>query len=519
MKMIPNIFYNYSSHKEAEMKVFKALKEIDFIEGPSYAFHSILIPNHINRYKFVGESDFLFLSKYGLFILEVKGGGISVSDGKWYSTDRNNQRHQLKEPPFHQAEENLFSIIRDINLGFYSPTAYGVVFPDTIWNNRITSIEFNRDTICDKNDLMVFGIWLKNFLSHYSNNSDKYLIEKEIEEIKNKLRPNFDFALDMRNKLTLLEEQRLVLTEKQFNYLDIAMQIPRICVEGGAGTGKTILAIELARRFAMSNKKVSLICKSNWLRHSLSSDISLKNVFVSTFDSLKLDMLTNNIEFYDVMIIDEAQDLQISDIDVLENSLLNGLEKGIWYAFLDKQNQSLVFIDDNDTGVEFLLSFRSNNINLNKNLRNTKQIVSRVKDILNFPSIEKSDIHGPEVKELYFKDGAELNNVIKDLLDSGAEKNEITILSPNTFRESAIYKLLPTTTLKKIKELDEYSMRHLPISDISFAEIKNFKGLENNIIILADIDKPKGDMSIKFRNSLYVGMTRAKSLLIMAYQK
>jgi hypothetical protein len=64
--------------------------------------------------------------------------------------------------------------------------------------------------------------------------------------------------------------------------------------------------------------------------------------------------------------------------------------------------------------------------------------------------------------------------------------------------------------------LDEYSFRNFPNGNTCFAEIANFKGLENEAIIVVDLPPPE-------KNSLnpvihYVAMSRARSVLSLIQQ-
>ena len=72
--------------------------------------------------------------------------------------------------------------------------------------------------------------------------------------------------------------------------------------------------------------------------------------------------------------------------------------------------------------------------------------------------------------------------------------------------------LLPATLASGIIELDELALRDFPPKSVSFAEIANFKGLENEAVIL--IDLPRGAKAPRCVTDSYVGMSRARSLLI-----
>jgi hypothetical protein len=74
---------------------------------------------------------------------------------------------------------------------------------------------------------------------------------------------------------------------------------------------------------------------------------------------------------------------------------------------------------------------------------------------------------------------------------------------------------LPESYRNRIKVLDEYSFRNFPGESISFSTIANFKGLENDAIVVVDLvspDKCKGNLA-----NYYVGMSRAKSYLAVIW--
>jgi len=74
------------------------------------------------------------------------------------------------------------------------------------------------------------------------------------------------------------------LTEEQFNILEVLCAFPRVGVSGGAGTGKTLVAMERARRLAAEGRRVLLLCYNRGLAAYLKP--SADGFTVSTFHSL-----------------------------------------------------------------------------------------------------------------------------------------------------------------------------------------------------------------------------------------
>ena len=107
--------------------------------------------------------------------------------------------------------------------------------------------------------------------------------------------------------------------------------------------------------------------------------------------------------------------------------------------------------------------------------------------------------------------GNVLKKEIDNMLKGGVAPSSITILSPLSYEKSSI-SLLPEKMKKNIVKLDDYSVRSFPIPAISFSEIKNFKGLENEVIIVIDLVKPD-DIKDNSKVEHYVAMSRARALL------
>jgi DNA polymerase III delta prime subunit len=520
MTIIPSTPYKTDSR--AENRVFDKLRE-SFVSDPMYlAFHSLNLTTHAK--KRFGEADFVILCEYGLFVLEVKGGRISSYDGQWYTIDRNDQEHRLKESPFRQAEGALHAInnkIRDSGKfpRLTLPIGFGVIFPDVEWSEQ--SSEWDMRTICDAKKFRNFEGWLRNFFEYWHSKygNGKKLTKEDIKALKQYLRPEFEVVEPLHVKLSQMEDIAKKLTEDQYRYLDIVAANSRVLCSGGAGTGKTFLAAELARRMASENKNIALVCKSNWLKRYLETRIQNEFVTISTIDSVKVDMRRSGIELYDVLIVDEGQDLfDFDDIEILDEIIEGGLEKGEWYIFHDVNNQAGLFIDTKTEILELLESYTPAKVPLVTNCRNSEQILKKVQQSLSLDMGNKGTGIGPEVHELFDTEnkGIVLKNEIKSMLKGGVSPSSITILSPLPYEKSSI-SLLPDNIKNSIVKLDDYSVRSFPIPEISFSEIKNFKGLENEVIIVIDLVKPE-NLKENEKVEHYVAMSRARAQLSVIWK-
>ncbi|MGJ8681608.1 NERD domain-containing protein [Paraglaciecola sp.] len=521
MSFVPTAPYNTDS--KAEKNLFYRLLEKLYDLQDCHVFHSYNVHNH--PYKVTGEADFLILSKYGLFALEVKGGGISVEEGTWFST--NNSGKHIIQDPFKQAHSSIFTVREDIlkqaglnvlqgKLGI----GYGVVFPDTFWNTVYG--EYDRRIICDKSNFKTPEKWLLKLFRYWFErpNQGHALTPETIRKIKHYLRPNIEYVESLGIKLEESADKQVKLTESQFNYIDVFESFPRLLCKGGAGTGKTFLAAEMARRLSASGKSVLLVCKSKWLAVYLKEIISVKNLIICSVDNLNLTIRRSDYDEFDSLIVDEGQDMfNFDDIDGLSNAVSGGIEDGNWYIFHDFENQTGLVGESSLEAYQYLQSNSIGEHALKSNCRNTANILDIIKSYLRVDMGITGTGFGPDVRELETSktDAAkQLLNVIDELRKDGVSPESITVLSPFSYSESSVSQL-PGSMLKKIIQLDEYSIKNPKQNGIGFSEIKNFKGLENDVVVLIDLPSPDEVGEDYDYSNHYVGMSRAKGLLVTVW--
>ena len=93
-RMIPSRIADDTKSK-AEIKLFYKLQDMEDTEDWT-VMHSVAIADHLTQMQ--GEADFVVvIPNGGVFVLEVKGGGISYQDGEWTSTNLKGT-HDIKNP-------------------------------------------------------------------------------------------------------------------------------------------------------------------------------------------------------------------------------------------------------------------------------------------------------------------------------------------------------------------------------------------------------------------------------------
>lgn len=519
MRMIPS--QPLHTNSRAEKRVFDQLRAV--FSGPDkngwFAMHSLNLPRH--EYKRFGEIDFVVCGPDGLFVLEVKGGGISCHEGIWETTNRFGETERLRESPFKQAEGALHGLRGKLpaSLSNIFVTGYGVVMPDV--ERLPVSAEWDRAVLADSRDFRQFEKWLEQFIGYWrKKETRKNVVDpSQLKEMQQHLRPDFEAVLPLHVSVHDVETRVARLTEDQLMLVDVVEANPRVICSGGAGTGKTMLALELAKRWGASGMNTVLACHSPWLKRYLER-YAAPGLTVSLAETIQVAAKRAGIRKFDALIVDEGQDiLNMDALDRLDNCLSGGIGEGRWCFFHDINNQSGLcgaFVPD---AYEYLESFSPVRIPLKTNCRNTLPILERIQDALDADLGNSGVGDGPAVRELYVADKESairaLEIELNSLLDGeGFAPGDIVILSPSPFAQSWTSSL--TKDLRdSISVLDDASPRNVNRHSIGFAKIDQFKGLESEVIILVDMSSP--DCSEDLRSSHYVGMSRARALLSMIY--
>ena len=523
MKMIPNNPKKRFDKKvlHGELLVFEKLSKAFSHVGNEYlAFHSLNLTKHPR--KRWSEIDFVIVCPYGIYTLEVKGGSIRCNkNSEWFSFKKGGNPHRRIENPFEQSQDAMQALNNDLfDNGILSKKdrisiGFGVVFPHI--NFTIKGEEWDKETFCDHKEFRNFNSFLEKLFVYFFKKRDhnKKLSIQEINNIATYIRPQFELLENTSSKISRISNELVSCTKDQYRFIDVMTSNERILCSGGAGTGKTFLAAELARRLSDNNKNIALICKSIWLKNYLDEAISAPNVFVSTIDAANVNRKRNGIDKYDSLIVDEGQDLfNLNDFETLDSLVDGGLQQGQCCIFHDVNHQSGLFLSFDNDILERFKDYHYINVPLITNCRNSKPILKKVQSsLLVDMGTESIGGGGPKVREKRADSQTlveELEQELKELLSQDISSNEIHILSPLSFNDSAASKL---TGRYSITELDDYSVKSLPVAELSFSEIKDFKGLESDVIVLIELPHPK-DLRTEDEKVLhYVAMSRARALL------
>ena len=345
------------------------------------------------------EVDFIVLDPdRGYLGLEVKGGdAVGRDDHGWYSIDVAGTKHLIKDPG-KQAQDAVHTLDKYLRKckGFESRKfsyGWGVVFPGF-------SVRGNVDPALPR-DFLIDRTNLQDALSAVTRLFEVNGIAagEGAPDLKNAfisaLAPTVQLAASLADRIATDRPVLVRLTQEQINLLNNLESMDRLAIQGGAGTGKTMLAMEKARRLAAAGQRVILLCYNKPLAEFLQKDA--EGFTVKTFHGfcrekaraagLKFSppkghkeqrefwgvevpvLLCKALEAYpddryDAVIVDEGQDFEEFWWDAVD--ILSKDREGLLYAFFDA-NQT-VFGDFTDVTATLDLEV----FNLKYNCRNTQ---------------------------------------------------------------------------------------------------------------------------------------------------
>lgn len=524
MRMIPA-----SPHKTestAERRIFDMLRRI--FGGPNNseltALHSLNLTRHAK--KRFGEIDFLIVGPLGIYALEIKGGRVSCSEGVWYYTNKHGNVNTNYEGPFKQAESALHGLVTKVREKLPHAVTesfsigFGVVLPDC--RLAASGAEWDPQMVCDDGAHKDMERWLKGLFRYWraKDSRERHASPDSVKQLIQFLRPEFESIIPLHSRIEKAFTDIKRLTESQMAFVDSIELNQRVICSGGAGTGKTFLAVEVARRWTADDSEVALVCSSPWLMNYLKTKFVIPGLTVCTVHGLKSAARRAGIDKFDALIVDEGQDLlSVELLSSIDGFIDGGLEGGRWCFFHDVNNQSGMFGEVEPEALEYLNSLNAFQVPLKRNCRNTAVILDKVKSRTGADAGISGAGSGPEVVELKSTDLADLadklsNEIHRIVQDGGLPESDVTVLFYGV-DEQILVRHLPDRLGNRLVVLDEFSMQAFPPQGVSLSRVDSFKGLENEAIILVGL--PQEILNPETRANAYVAMSRARSVLSVIY--
>lgn len=487
---------------EAEKRLYKALQSLpdDFV-----VFHSFKWGKRNSEHKRVSffENDFLILhKKYGLLIVEVKGGKIYCKDGAIhqvntytnedvaldYGNDPLEQAKRAKYDKFVPLLKKHFNNIFDV-----FPISLAVSFPMCKKSEVVKLPIAYKDVetaIIYRDDLDNINLTLQRIFNFYFANSKSGVDDSTFSKIIDIIAPTFK----MINLGNSFDNFYINYTFEQDSLISYISDKELAAIEGPAGTGKTICALGICENLLISGRKPMYICFNSLLCKNIKRIVSGKNVFVTNIDTLLTNKnLIKNQHITDI-VVDEAQDFDISSLKMLYEFSQSIF--GSFFVCYD-QNQNV----NRGDSIEFLSSINPH-LNLTYNCRTTDLIAKTSINIIDRDSsLLKSIGNIGEYPTLSFSENVNsIDKLINLYLTKGYQYKDIVILTLSTTEKSQFtnysnnnFKITPNPT---------------SANEIFITSARKFKGLESKIVIIVDLDN-KCFVDEELKQVFYVACSRA----------
>jgi len=501
-----------------------------------------------------GEVDFLIVHREkGLLVLECKGGGVRRNpNGAWVRT-RPDGREQPMGNPFDQAQKQVKGLVRELEqrmAGSFParfPFVHGhaVAFPFLRLSDGGLPLDARQETLFTADDMRSVGPWVERALAFWHRAAPPLepLSLSDFARFRRQvLHPELRLVETLGARLAVEGAAIERLTGEQIEVLKGCLGNRRLRVVGGAGSGKTALAIEAARRFAgRPDQRVLLVCFNKALGAFLSSVFAVQDAATGTVDVLTfhalcrraiealgrpyepppaadterarqfwdrdapaalLDALAaEKVPRYDAIVVDEAQDFHADWGAVLEECL-SDRANGSLVVFYDPGQK----IFDRKSGLSEMPASHS----LSVNFRNTKEIARVVGQLGGVEMSPHARAPIGDVPVIHAFAGptktlAQVDDLVKRLLQQNDLRPEqIAVLTPHRREHSS---LKDATTLGGVLLADVPGDR---AGKVLHTTIGAFKGLESDVVILLDIDPADARCD---RRARYVAASRARLAL------
>ncbi|MGZ5416245.1 MAG: NERD domain-containing protein [Nocardioides sp.] len=487
------------------------------------------------------ESDLVVLMpEVGVVVVEVKGGSVWCDDAGWHQ--RLTSGHERRIDPVSQARDSKYAlrtyVEADPRWKHSSRSrivwAHALVAPFSDFAEDFETPECPRWTVHGRGDLedLAGRLWDTARMQVTNNRTPTY---DDVELIAEILAGRSFGARDVIAEAEDRAVQADRLTEEQALILGVTRLLHRVEVRGGAGSGKTVLALAQARELTRGRgerkpQRVALLCYSiglaeyfkrvvdNWPRKH-------RPAFVGTFAELgrswgapdgdrtnsdfwevelpaTMTELANHLEVknrFDSIIVDESQDFADSWWSPLLEALYDDEEGGL-YVYSDENQRIFARFGRPPVPLVPLV--------LDHNLRNTKQIHAAFGPLAPSRMYARGS-NGPAVRFVAASPDEALgvaDDEVERLLDDGWRPENVMLLTTGHRHPVQIERTGPDEDQKA------YWRTYWENDDVFYGHVLGCKGLERRAVVLC---VNKSTPLERGTERLYVGMSRATDELVV----
>ena len=483
------------------------------------------------------EIDFVVaIEGAGIVCVEVKGGEVTHNGQAWLQRLHSGQIKTID--PVRQVRQGRYAL-RDFIEKDPRWTQgrvrwnHVVVLPNSQFAPDFALADCPRWMVIDRDDFPNVVALIRD-IAHHQEEELPLLTAKGIAELRTALGGRGLPQRDVVARALENEDAADILTDRQAVILDAIHLLTRVEIRGGAGSGKTFMAIEQARRLANRGQRVALLCYSHGLASYLKRITSTwsrrqQPGYVGEFHALGIawgaaegpaesernaaaaqffehDLPAQMLELanvlpdghrFDSVVIDEAQDFADSWWEPLLAAMRDPETGGI-YVFSDEGQR--VFDRKGTPPIPLVPLI------LEQNIRNTRQIARAFEPLVDHP-MRLLGADGPDVRfvpctrDNAFDVG---DDQIEALLNEGWRPEDVALLTTGSRH--------PEQIARQTEGNAAYWDSFWDAEQVFYGHVLGFKGLERRAVVLIVNDKSVFERSPE---RLYVGLSRARDQLVV----
>ena len=517
----------------------------------------------------INSNDIIVLSDDGIFVIKVLRG-LKIENNTFYSLNYDAEANQ-----FYEKISNPFDDCNHKRMNFYNylkrstdkkgmGVGFGVALT-MVDSFEVKSIGYNDENIYIAKGDIPFDDFIVNLANLSRKLRNNEINDNSLGSSTTSIAETYDSLIEKVFELMQIKPRGnngyYMPSEYQMEVLDSLESNDGAIIHGAAGTGKTDVAIDLYKRLSDNGERVKyftfneLLCdkvkkiarnhypqleidcdylNSFYIKHCKNTRIcpeiidddfnedllpqSERNQFYNyTLPKLMVKAINKSEEElkFDAIIIDQAQDI-ITPTNLMLLSLI--LDKricgGKWYFFGDFETQivfsTFVYKDRFKEYIKGMSSMEFLYIKLMENYRSAKKIIFEMNKLTHDNIKSYNEEEG--IFSFIDYDGndelvSKLDHLIDELLQK-YDKKSITILTNSNCDENELLNLDYFKILKHRSDInygcqDEY---------IQLAKIRRYKGIENDVIILVDLNEfiPRKSTEPS-KNLYYTAISRARN--------
>lgn len=516
---------------DAERKVLAALLD-------QLGDHDVIVAGQrVTDHQKDHEIDFVVgIAGAGIICVEVKGGEVWHDGSNWLQ--RNRSGHVKVIDPVRQVRQARYALRSFVEADPRWTRGrqrwnHVVVFPNSDFSQGFALPECPRWMVVDREEIAQLGASLRD-VALKQQTELPLLGNVAMQQLTSALAGRGLPQRDVVARALENDDAADILTDRQGVILDAIRLLNRVEVRGGAGSGKTFMATEQARRLAAGGQRVALVCYSHGLASYLKRITATwrrrhQPGYVGEFHALGIEWgapagpdesehtqetaefferelpahmellalsLTDGQRF-DAIVVDEAQDFADSWWEPLLIALRDPDAGGL-YVFSDEGQR--VFDRKGTPPIPLVPLI------LDQNIRNTRQIATAFQPLVGHP-MRFLGGDGPDVRFVTCEPAEALDvgdDQVESLLAEGWRPQDVALLTTGSRH--------PEQVARQAAGTAAYWDSFWDAEQVFYGHVLGFKGLERRAVVLVVNDRYQLERA---RERLYVGLSRARDQLVV----